>query len=195
MGQGALALRDGDLDLACRRFGNAVALTPTWAMARYELGRCLRLVGDPDGDAEEHLRIAADGLPDRGVVRLEMAKLLEDQGRPKEARKWYREALVLSPADVRADAGAARIFPPKAADKALPALRRVQRRLPGELAWWSRLAEAAEGAGLLDEAEEALRRLLEASADRGRAAARLALFGRRTGREKAVQAAAKALSR
>ena len=31
----------------CRYFRRAVALTPTWGIARFELARCLRLTGDP----------------------------------------------------------------------------------------------------------------------------------------------------
>ena len=76
--QGALARRRGDIASACQAFEHAVHLTPTWAVAQLELGRCYRLLGDPRGKARSHLELAKKWLPDWSLVHIELGRLMED---------------------------------------------------------------------------------------------------------------------
>ncbi len=165
-------------------------------MARLELGRCLRVLGDPSGDAAEHLRVAAQYMPDRAAVPMEQAQLAQDAGDAAAARAHWEAAARLTPADVRV-IGALALSPPPAEGAAatLARLRQLVARSPVNLAAWRRLAEVAEAAGALDEAEAALRAVLERSANRRAAAAALGRFGTRHGRAAAVEAATRALGR
>ncbi|MGM0574564.1 MAG: tetratricopeptide repeat protein [Myxococcota bacterium] len=193
VGQGAVDLRKGRLLDACAHFRRAVDLTPTWAMAHFELGRCLRLVGDPAGEARAHLEEAVERLPDRPLLWIELARLEEDQGHREAALEAWREALGLSPADARVGDALARLAPAGEGAPTLERLRRKTRRSPSDAAAWRRLAEVAESMGALDEAEEALEHLLELAADPRSAAAALGRFGLRHDRPGAVRRARGAL--
>jgi len=187
VGQGAVHLRNGDLFLACHWFRQGVDLAPTWPMARYELGRCLRMVGDPHAEADKHLKAAINAQPHRFAFRLAQARLVEDQGSVSMARTAYTKAARLSPDDVRGQDGLARLVRPTDGQVALERLRRFIRKHPLNLAGRALLAEVAEALGANDEAEAALRWLLERSRAPCSAATRLAAFGARTNRQKATR--------
>jgi AraC-like DNA-binding protein len=189
VGEGALALRSGRLLAACDAFGRAVKLTPTWAMARLEYARCLRLVGDPRGEAPAHLEVALAALADRAAPFVERAHQEEDAGRMLEAFGAYRQAEILARNDPEAEAGLVRCSATTAGITTLERVRRASRGSPALLAAWWRVAEVAEAVGFLDEAELALRYLVDHGASPKRAAAALAAFSQRTSRPAAMQRA------
>ncbi len=189
VGEGALALRSGRLVAACESFGRAVHLTPTWAMARLEYARCLRLLGDPRGEAPAHLEVVLAALADRAAPFVERAHYEEDAGRMTEAFAAYRQAESLSRGDPETEAGLARCAATSAGLTTLERVRRASRGSPALLAAWWRVAEVAEAVGFLDEAELALRYLVDHSTAPKRAAAALAAFARRTARPAAMQRA------
>lgn len=194
VGDGALALRSGRLVAACDAFERAVRLTPTWAMARLEYARCLRLLGDPRGEAPAHLEAALTALADRAAPYLEQAHREEDAGRMTEAFAAYRQAESLSRGEPEAEAGLVRCAPTSAGLSTLERVRRASRGSPALLAAWRRVAEVAEAVGSLDEAELALRYLVDHSASPKRAASDLAAFSQRTGRSTAMQRARQVLA-
>ncbi len=185
----------GAIPEACAAFRQAVALTPSWGVAHFELGRCLRLLGDPQGQAAAELAEGArrGGAVHPGVLALERGRLAEDRGDRAAAWEAYREAAASNPADMRAVVAAARTAPASAG--ALDRLRALVARQPSNLAAWTRIASLAEAAGRLDEAEAALRVVLARSAFPARAAAALGRFGLRHGRAGAIAAARAALAR
>lgn len=193
MGEGALALRSGRLVEACEAFERAVAMTPTWAMAQLELARCLRLIGDPRGDAGQHLATALAALQDRPAPFLERGHRAEDAGDLEEACASYGEALSLDPGSAEAQAGLVRCVPIAAGLSTLERVRRASRGSPALLAAWWRVAEVAEALGFLDEADAALRYLIDHSAAPKRAAAALAAFAARHSRPSAMQRARQVL--
>jgi predicted Zn-dependent protease len=176
---GTAERKAGNLVGACRSFARAVELTPAWGMARLELAQCLRLTGDPNGDAGTHLQAAKAELQDRSVYWIEAARLLEDAAQPGEAAEAYGRSLRLFPAEVRASTGLALTGSDATA---IDRLRALAERQPSNLRAWSRLADLAEGAGRVEEAERALRQIVSLSGDRTRAAARFGRFGERVGR-------------
>ncbi|MEZ4266799.1 MAG: hypothetical protein R3F39_10505 [Myxococcota bacterium] len=189
VGEGALALRSGRLIEACDAFERAVRFTPTWAMARLEYARCLRLLGDPRGEAPAHLQAAIAALSDRPSPYVETGHQEEDAGRSAEACEAYRRAETLSPNDPEIEAGIVRCAATQAGLATLERVRRASRGSPALLAAWSRVAEVAEAVRFLDEAELALRYLVDHSASPKRAAAALAEFSRRHSRPAAMQRA------
>lgn len=191
--KGALARQRGDLVKACRSFERAVALTPTWGIAQLELGRCYRLLGDPEGLAKKHLLEALRWLPKWGLIHIELAKLAEDNRRMEAAGRAYREAEKLAPADVRAASGAARLAPMASSALRMVRLRRILKRQPHNLALINALAQEAESNGALAEAEGLLLRAMKQSRYPGQAAARLARFALRHQRKKALSAAKRVL--
>lgn len=193
--EGTILRHQGQLIDACEAFRDAVALTPSWGVAHFELGRCLRLLGDPHGRAADELAEGArrGGAVHPGVLALERGRLAEDRGDKATAWDAYRAAVTSNPADMRAVVAAARTAP--AGEGALARLRALVRRQPTNLAAWARVAALAEAAGRLDEAEAALRLVLERSAFPARAAAALGQFGLRQRRPAAVSAARAVLAR
>ena len=185
--RGALARRAGDLLGACAAFREAMRLTPTWAAANFEFGRCLRLLGDPWQTADDHLRQAVRTLPDRPVLRLELAKQARDRGDLSSALATYRKVAALVPRDVDAAEGVAMLGPPS--DETAKRLERLIAHQPLNLGVWRRLAEVYEKLGRLAEAEAALEIIVKRSVNRGASAAALGRFGVRTGRKSAIDAA------
>lgn len=187
VGQGAVHLRDGEIFLACYRFREAVDHSPTWPMARFELGRCLRLVGDPHKEAQKHLRVAIRDQPRRSAFHLAMARLTEDQGDHLAARLSYEAA---SRADAKArgvQQGLARQALEADGQVGLERLRRLVAREPHDRAARYLHSRIAESLGALDEAETSLRWLLDRSLDRCAASAALHAFGERQGRRSAMK--------
>ena len=193
--EGALSRRQGDLVKACRAFERAAELTPTWAVARLELGRCYRLLGDPNGSAAAHLKSALKWLPKWSLIHIELGRIAEDERRLEDAGKAYERAEELAPADIRAASGAARLASSPREAGQIARLRRILKRQPGNLALLRELADKTEARGAFAEAEAALVEILKRSQFRGRAAARLALFGERTKRSTAIKTAQDAFSK
>ena len=183
---GALARRNGEIVKACSSFERAVELTPTWAVAQMELGRCYRLLGDPKGVARSHLELALKWLPKWSLVHIELGRIAEDQRMPKIAGEYYAQAEQLAAADIRAAGGSARLAPASSPAAKLVRLRRIIQRQPNNLALLGELAKLAESISALDEAERALRTIVKLSRYPKRSAARLVRFGKRTGRSEAV---------
>jgi len=190
VGQGAVHLRDAEIFLACYRFREAVDHSPTWPMARFELGRCLRLVGDPHNEAQKHLMVAIRDQPRRSTFHLAMARLNEDHGDHQGARGSYETA---SRADGKAsgvEGGLARHALESDGQAGLQRLRRLIAREPHDRAARYLHARIAESLGALDEAEASLRWLLDRSRDRCAASAALHAFGERQRRRSAMKDAA-----
>jgi tetratricopeptide (TPR) repeat protein len=192
---GALARRNGDIVGACRAFEGAVELTPTWAVAQLELGRCYRLLGDPKGSALTHLNLALKWLPAWSLIHIELGRLAEDNRRLDAAGVAYSKAESLAAADIRAAGGAARLAPHNSGSARLIRLRRILKRQPGNLALLHELAVNAEAVSAFDEAQDALVKILERSRYPQRAAARLVRFGQRTGRLEAQKIGKNLLSK
>ncbi len=191
---GAAAMAQGRLVDACVAYDKAVRLTPTWALARLELGRCARLMGDPAGVADLHLRRAATAMADRAVVHLERGLAAEDLGRTRHAREHFRRAASVAPTDPRVTPALARVVSDRRVGVVeLEHLRRLVASQPEELAAWRQLADVSERVGALDEAERALRHVLESARDKAGAAVALARFGARTDRPAAVEEGRRAL--
>jgi tetratricopeptide (TPR) repeat protein len=192
---GALSRRNGDIVGACRAFERAVDLTPTWAVAQLELGRCYRLLGDPKGSALTHLNLALKWLPKWSLIHIELGRLAEDNRRLDAAGAAYGKAETLAAADIRAAGGAARLAPHSSGSARLIRLRRLLNRQPGNLALLHELALNAEAVSSMDEAQEALVKILKRSRYPKRAAARLVRFGKRTGRAGAEKIGKNVLSK
>ncbi|TNF37986.1 MAG: tetratricopeptide repeat protein, partial [Deltaproteobacteria bacterium] len=191
--QKSLALkRDGKLGPACEGYQQVVELTPQFAMAQYELAQCLRLLGDLDGKALEHLMIAEEQVK-RAPIYIEMGRIAEDHGDRDAAMKAYQAASKLAPAEVRAVAGLARLAEKKDGRSSLQKAQQYVDRYPGNIAGWHKLAEIAEAFRKYPLAEEALRKVVELSPNKRAAAAALGAFGQRTRRKKAVEEATRVM--
>ena len=158
--EGAKLRRSGALLAACRHFRFAVGLTPTWPMARYELGRCLRLIGDPLGDAGSHLKIAHLGLPGRIAAIMELGRLAEDRRDTKSARIWYREAVEIDPKASEPPLALARLGCSGAGIASFEHARRLVRADATDPAAHRALADASRDAGFKEQAREAYSWLL-----------------------------------
>jgi tetratricopeptide (TPR) repeat protein len=153
--EGARLRSQGDVLPACRHFRYAVGLTPTWPMARLELGRCLRLLGDPLGDAAAHLEVARVGLPDRATVLMELGLLAEDRGDEKAARAWYRKTAELEKGSEAAELGLARLGLNGTGLASFEHARRLVRADPEDPAARRAFGEASAAAGFAEQALEA----------------------------------------
>jgi Flp pilus assembly protein TadD len=158
--EGTKLRRSGELLEACRHFRFAVGLTPTWPMARYELGRCLRLIGDPLGDAGSHLEIAHRGLPGRIAAVMELGRLSEDRRDSKSARVWYREAVEIDPKASEPPLALARLGCSGAGIASFEHARRLVRADATDPAAHRALADASRDAGFEEQAREAYSWLL-----------------------------------
>ena len=159
--EGTKLRRAGDLLDACRHFRFAVGLTPTWPMARYELGRCLRLIGDPLGDAGAHLEVARQGLPERIGAPMELGRLAEDRQDVKRARVWYRHAAEIDPESKEPTLALARLGCAGAGMASFEHARRLVRANGEDPAAHRALADASRAAGFKEQAREAYSWLLK----------------------------------
>lgn len=187
--RGMLEDRDGKHAAACVAFTEAVRLTPAFGLARYELAQCLRLLGDLEDDALVHVTEAERDVK-RPPIYIERGRILEDRGDLVGAAAAYKEALALLPAEVRAQAGLARVA--EAADGKL-ALERLQiytQSNPQDPAGWRKLAAVAEAQKKPAIAEQALLSLVEVARNKKQAIAALHAFATRA---KKKELAAKAL--
>jgi tetratricopeptide (TPR) repeat protein len=159
--EGTTLQRAGELLEACRHFRFAVGLTPTWPMARYELGRCLRLIGDPLGDAAVHLDVARLGLPGRIAAVMELGRLAEDRRDEKRARYWYRQAAESDPEAAEPRLALARLGCAGAGMASFEHARRLVRANGDDPAAHRALADASRSAGFKEQARDAYTWLLQ----------------------------------
>jgi len=191
--QKSLALkREGKLGPACAGYQQVVDLTPQFAVAQYELAQCLRLLGDLDDKALEHLKKAEEQVK-RAPIYIEMGRIAEDHGDREAAIEAYQTASKLAPAEVRAVAGLARLAVKKDGRSSLQKAQQYVDRYPGNIAGWHKLAQIAEAWRKYPLAEQALRKVVELSPNKRAAAAALGAFGQRTRRRQAVEEAKRAM--
>jgi tetratricopeptide (TPR) repeat protein len=79
----------------------ALEVAPRFGKAHLSLGVRLYGVGNRDG-AIEHMKMAAELLPVDPMPRFSLGIVYRDSGKPKEARKWFEEALLRNPGLERA---------------------------------------------------------------------------------------------
>ena len=158
--EGSQLRRSGQLFDACRHFRFAVGLTPTCPMARYELGRCLRLIGDPLGDAQGHLQSAHEGLPMRMGPLMELGRLAEDRQDTKGARTWYQAAVEVDPKSQEPVLALARLGSVGAGMASFEHARRLVRANGDDPAARRSFADASRDAGFKEQAREAYSWLL-----------------------------------
>jgi len=180
--------REGKLAAACVAFAEAVRLTPIFGLARYELAQCQRLMGDIEGDSLGHITEAEKDMK-RPPIYIERGRILEDRGDKDQAAAAYKEALTLLPAEVRAQAGLARVAEATDGKTALERLQVYTQSNPQDPAGWKKLAEIAEAQKKLPIAEAALMELVNVAKNKKQAIAALHAFATRT-KKKDLQAKA-----
>ena len=97
--------RAGDFTGAIDVLADALTADPEDTAANAEMARALRLIGDPAG-AEEHLRVALKTVLDYQLV-VEMAGVVAEQNRIKEAQGLIDAALSMADGNPRLDPGEA----------------------------------------------------------------------------------------
>ena len=97
--------RAGDFTGAIDVLADALTADPDEAAANAEMARALRLLGDPAG-AEEHIRIALKEILDYQLV-VELASVVAEQNRIKEAQGLLDAALAMTDGNPRLDPGEA----------------------------------------------------------------------------------------
>jgi len=103
---------DRDLGEARRWFADALAADPEQHEARLRLGRTLFLQGKADEGSAELARVAG-AAQDPGLVYLAhlfLARIHDQAGRPSDAERAYRAALVADPAGQAAAFGLAQLL-------------------------------------------------------------------------------------
>jgi protein O-mannosyl-transferase len=98
---GMFHVRSGQIETACRRFAQAVAVAPEDASARNNLALALAQLGRY-GEAEIELERVLSQEPDNTNAHVNLADLLVKKGQLKEARDHYQVALQSNPADKEA---------------------------------------------------------------------------------------------
>ncbi|PIE66009.1 MAG: hypothetical protein CSA24_01130 [Deltaproteobacteria bacterium] len=191
--EGLALERKGEYGLACDAYAKAVTLTPDWALARYQYARCLRLLGDLDNQAAKHIAVAETQIR-RPPIFIEKGRIAEDHNDREAAIDAYAKAFELAPAEVRAQAGLARLSDDATTDRrALGRMKAYVSRYPRSIAGWRQLARLAEQRRKHKVAEEALLKVIELSPNRRAAVAALGAYGQRTRRRKVVERAHKLL--
>jgi DNA-binding transcriptional MerR regulator len=102
----ALDLEDADASAAMRAYQACLALDAGHIEARINLGRLLHLAGALT-EAERTYRAAAGG---NALLAYNLAVLLEDLARDRDAVEFYRQALVLDPSLPDAHFNLARLY-------------------------------------------------------------------------------------
>jgi tetratricopeptide (TPR) repeat protein len=97
--------RAGDFPAAIDELADVLTAEPDDPAANAEMGRALRLIGDPSG-AEEHIRIALNNVLDYQLV-VELAGVVAEQNRVKEANDLIDGALAMANGNPRLDPGEA----------------------------------------------------------------------------------------
>ena len=97
--------RAGDFTGAIDVLADALTADPEDTAANAEMARALRLIGDPAG-AEEHIRIALKTVLDYQLV-VELAGVIAEQNRIKEAQGLIDAALSMADGNPRLDPGEA----------------------------------------------------------------------------------------
>jgi tetratricopeptide (TPR) repeat protein len=97
--------RAGDFTGAIDVLADALTAEPDDAAANIEMARALRLIGDPAG-AEEHIRIALKEVLDYQLI-VELAGVVAEQNRIKEAQDLIDAALAMAEGNPRLDPGEA----------------------------------------------------------------------------------------
>jgi tetratricopeptide (TPR) repeat protein len=132
----------------------SVRALPTWGLGRLELGRLLLKSGERGQLAEFHLDVARALLPENSRAHYLYALALEDQGRPREARRALEVALALR--DDYSDAWfrlAGLAFAQGDWAGAVTGYTRLLRYQPGDTGARLQLALALERSGAAKEAE------------------------------------------
>jgi tetratricopeptide (TPR) repeat protein len=97
--------RAGDFPAAIDVLADVLTEDPEEAAANAEMARALRLIGDPAG-AEEHFRVALNEVLDYQLV-VELAGVVAEQNRIKEAQDLLDGALAMAGGNPRLDPGEA----------------------------------------------------------------------------------------
>ena len=97
--------RAGDSPSAIEVLAEVLTAEPDNVAANAEMGRALRVIGDPAG-AEEHLRLALASVLDYQLV-VELAGVVAEQNRIKEAEQLVDAALQMADGNPRLDPGEA----------------------------------------------------------------------------------------
>jgi len=97
--------RGGDATAAIDALADVLTDDPDNAQANAEMGRALRLIGDPAG-AEEHLRAAIATVLDYQLI-VELAGVVAEQDRIGEAEELIDGALAMAAGNPRLDPGEA----------------------------------------------------------------------------------------
>ena len=97
--------RAGDFPAAIDVLADALTADPEDAAANTEMARALRLIGDPAG-AEEHIRVALKEVLDYQLI-VELAGVVAEQNRIKEAQGLIDAALGMADGNPRLDPGEA----------------------------------------------------------------------------------------
>ncbi|MBC8645592.1 MAG: tetratricopeptide repeat protein [Thermoanaerobaculia bacterium] len=99
-------LETGSPEQAREAYERAIALDPTHADARVNLGRLLHEGGDPAAAADEY-RAALTARPDDTTAAFNLGVALEDMGKPRSALEAYEQAVSLDPHNADAHFNAA----------------------------------------------------------------------------------------
>ena len=105
MKHAAALRRAGDSHSAIEELAEVLTAEPENVAANAEMARALRVIGDSAG-AEEHLRQALAGVLDYQLV-VELAGVLAEQNRIKEAEQLIDAALEMADGNPRLDPGEA----------------------------------------------------------------------------------------
>jgi lipopolysaccharide biosynthesis regulator YciM len=97
--------RDGDFPAAIDALAEVLTSQPDHLAANAEMGRALRLLGDP-AEAEGYLRHALEGVLDYQLV-VELAGVVAEQDRTDEAEVLIDAALAMARGNPRLDPGEA----------------------------------------------------------------------------------------
>ena len=173
-GQGLALLEGGNPKAAAEAFTQALALEPSHAQAHYQLGNCLRMLGDGAG-AETSLRAAIQGDPGLQDAYISLAYLYRGAGRPEAAaaalldlagRRQTDWQLLLQIADLLADMDR----PVEAVTLYKSCLLHDPRLAPAQV----KLGLAYQKLGQFQEAEQALLAAIESDPNSDAAYLRLA---------------------
>lgn len=94
---GHRALKNGQVDLAVRRFRQAIEANPQSAEAQQALGAALAQQGDGEG-ASRHYSAALALRPDNPTLHYNLGTLLLERGETEQAIRHFQAAIVLLPA-------------------------------------------------------------------------------------------------
>lgn len=154
-----LARRDlRDAAGAAEAFARAAKLGELFGGSLRGWGACLAEIGE-HAKAEEILRRLVQAEPEDSEGLALLGQVLEDQGRPGEAREAYAKSLDVDPNQLAAalNYGSLLVKDPGEVDAGLRWLRRSTSIAPRSAPTWRLLASALLNADRVEEAKEAIR--------------------------------------